>query len=71
MTISRSRHRGSFFETRRSSKCGIRDVDDHVGIRGDARYFRSLQDPERDNEFDIAVGNFDFWLATGGVTFRF
>jgi opacity protein-like surface antigen len=45
--------------------------NDHVGIRGDARYFRSLQDPERDNEFDIAVGNFDFWRATGGVTFRF
>jgi opacity protein-like surface antigen len=45
--------------------------NEHVGIRGDARYFRSLQDPEEDNEFDIAVGNFDFWRATGGVTFRF
>jgi opacity protein-like surface antigen len=45
--------------------------NDHVGIRGDARYFRSLRDPEPDNEFDIAVGNFDFWRATGGVTFRF
>ena len=45
--------------------------NDHVGIRGDARYFRSLRDPEPDNEFDVAVGNFDFWRATGGVTFRF
>lgn len=45
--------------------------NDHVGIRGDARYLRSLRDPEKDNEFDIAVGNFDFWRATGGVTFRF
>jgi opacity protein-like surface antigen len=45
--------------------------NDHVGIRGDARYFRSLQDPEEDDEFDIAAGNFDFWRATGGITFRF
>ena len=40
--------------------------NDHVGLRGDARYFRTLQDPEEDNEFDIAVGSFDFWRATGG-----
>jgi opacity protein-like surface antigen len=45
--------------------------NDHIGLRGDARYFRTLQDPEEDNEFDIAVGSFDFWRATGGVTFRF
>ena len=45
--------------------------NDHVGLRGDARYFRTLQDPEEDNEFDITIGSFDFWRATGGVTFRF
>ena len=45
--------------------------NEHVGLRGDVRYFRSLQDPEEDNEFDVAVGNFDFWRGTGGVTFRF
>ncbi len=44
---------------------------DNVGLRGDVRYFRSLQDPEEDNEFDIAAGNFDFWRATVGVTFKF
>ena len=44
---------------------------DNVGIRGDIRYFRSLQDNEPDNEFDIAVSDFDFWRATVGVTFRF
>ena len=43
---------------------------DHVGFRGDVRYYRSLEDPDEDNEFDIGVGNFDFWRATGGVTFR-
>ena len=45
--------------------------NDHVGIRGDLRYFRSLRDPEEDNEFDIATGDFDFWRGTGGITFRF
>ena len=43
---------------------------DHVGFRGDIRYYRSFEDPDEDNEFDIGVGNFDFWRATGGVTFR-
>jgi opacity protein-like surface antigen len=43
---------------------------DHVGFRGDVRYYRSLEDPDEDNEFDIGVGNFDFWRATAGVTFR-
>jgi len=46
-------------------------VSDHVGFRGDVRYFRSLEDPEVDDDFDVSVGNFDFWRATGGVTFRF
>ena len=46
-------------------------VSDRVGLRGDVRYFRSLQDPETDDDVDVAVGNFDFWRATGGVTFRF
>ena len=44
---------------------------DSVGIRGDIRYFRSLQDNEPDDEFDLAVSDFDFWRATVGVTFRF
>ena len=44
---------------------------DNVGLRGDIRYLRSLQDPEEDNEFDIDFGGFDFWRATAGVTFRF
>jgi opacity protein-like surface antigen len=46
-------------------------VTDRVGFRGDVRYLRSLQDPEVDDDFDVEVGNFDFWRATGGVTFRF
>jgi opacity protein-like surface antigen len=45
-------------------------MSDHVGLRGDIRYYRSLSDPDEDNEFDVAIGDFDFWRATGGVTFR-
>ena len=43
---------------------------DHVGFRGDVRYYRSFEDPDEDNEFDVGIGNFDFWRATAGVTFR-
>ena len=45
-------------------------MSDHVGFRGDLRYLRSFQDPEPDNEFDIAAGNFDYWRGTVGLTFR-
>ena len=43
---------------------------DHVGFRGDLRYFRAVTDPEEDNEFDIDFGDFDFWRGTVGVAFR-
>jgi opacity protein-like surface antigen len=45
--------------------------NDSVGIRGDIRYFRSLQDKVADNEFDLGLADFDFWRATVGLTFRF
>jgi len=44
---------------------------DNVGIRGDIRYFRSLQDNEPDDEFDVAFADFRFWRGSVGVTFRF
>jgi opacity protein-like surface antigen len=44
---------------------------DNVGIRGDVRYFRSLQDNEPDDELDVALGSFSFWRGTVGVVFRF
>jgi hypothetical protein len=28
------------------------------------------EDPEEDNEFDLGVGNFDYWRAGAGLTFR-
>jgi hypothetical protein len=45
-------------------------MTDHVGFRGDVRYYRALTDPEPDNEFDIDFGDFNFWRGTVGVTFR-
>lgn len=46
-------------------------MSDNVGIRGDIRYFRSLEDNTADDELDVAIGKFGFWRATAGVTFRF
>jgi len=44
---------------------------DNVGLRGDLRYFRSLQDDEPDDEFDVALADFRFWRGSVGLTFRF
>jgi opacity protein-like surface antigen len=46
-------------------------VSNHIGLRGDIRYLRSLQDNEPDNDLDIAIGKFGFWRATAGLTFKF
>jgi hypothetical protein len=35
------------------------------------RYFRAVVDDDEDNEFDVGLGNFDFWRATAGLTFTF
>jgi opacity protein-like surface antigen len=46
-------------------------LSEHVGIRGDIRYFRNVGDDEPDNEFDIDFGSFSYWRATGGLSFTF
>lgn len=46
-------------------------ITEHVGLRGDIRYFRGLRDDDNDNDLDLEVGDFDFWRAYGGVTFGF
>ena len=45
-------------------------VGGHTWIRGELRYFRSLQDPSNDNDLDIFLGRFDFWRATIGVSLQ-
>lgn len=69
---------GDFFDDLNTNDFGINVgggihgfFTDNVGIRGDIRYFRSLQDNEPDDDVDLALSDFDFWRATVGVTFRF
>ena len=45
-------------------------VSDHVGIRGDVRYYRDLQNPTSSGDFTLSTGNFDFWRGTVGLAFR-
>ena len=50
--------------------------NDHVGLRGDARYFRALQNDgdglnDRILDDELGLKDYDFWRATFGVTFRF
>jgi len=44
---------------------------DNLGLRGDVRYFRSLQDREPDGDFDVSLSDFRFWRGTVGLVFRF
>ena len=48
---------------------------EHFGLRGEVRYFRSLADGGDDGFLfdprDFDLGDFDFWRATVGVSFRF
>jgi len=41
----------------------------HVGLRGDIRYFRNLQDSSP-NDFNLDLGGFHFWRASIGVVFK-
>ena len=43
---------------------------DHVGIRGDVRYFRNLKDNSGPNDFNVDFGSFHFWRASFGVVLR-
>lgn len=46
-------------------------MSDNFGIRGDVRYFRSLEDEEQGDDLDIGLADFRFWRGTVGATFRF
>ena len=45
-------------------------MSDHVGFRGDVRYYRDLQNPTSTGDFTLATGKFDFWRGTVGLAFR-
>jgi hypothetical protein len=42
----------------------------HVGLRGEVRYVRALQDTNRGSGIDFEPGRLRFWRASVGVTFR-
>jgi opacity protein-like surface antigen len=68
---------GQFFEEIDNNNFGF-DVgggvmgffSDNVGLRGDIRYFRSVNNND-DNGVDLNLGDFKFWRGSVGVTLRF
>ena len=49
---------------------GIMTYVGAFGVRGDVRYYQTLADSDLDNDFGLELGDYDFWRATVGVTFR-
>lgn len=46
-------------------------MTDHVGFRGDLRYFRSFEGDESElSAFDASPGSFNYWRGAVGLTFR-
>ena len=47
------------------------DATRHIGVRGDLRYVRALDDEEPENNvFDERFAEFSYWRVGGGITFR-
>jgi hypothetical protein len=44
---------------------------EHVGVRGDIRYFRTLTDDDPGEGLDFELGDLDFWKWDIGAAFRF
>lgn len=67
---------GSFFDKVSTSDLGMDAgaglvfLSGNIGVRGDLRYFRALQNNDP-NGVDLALGDFRFWRGTVGVTFKF
>lgn len=49
----------------------IGQFSERVGVRGDMRYFRTLQDSDGGDDIDLDLGSFNFWRGTLGISFRF
>ncbi len=67
---------GSFFDSITTNDWGVDlgagilvRIGRGVDVRGDLRYFRSLQKSDP-GSFSLALGNFDFYRGTIGVAFR-
>jgi hypothetical protein len=44
--------------------------NDHFGLRGDLRYFRTVNDDDPGNGVDFSLGGFDYWRASIGLVIR-
>ena len=44
--------------------------NDHVGLRGDLRYLRTLENNSTSTNVDFDPGGFHFWRASAGVVIR-
>ena len=44
---------------------------EHVGLRGDVRYFRTLTDDNAGNGVDFELGDLNFWKFDVGAAFKF
>jgi hypothetical protein len=68
---------GQFFDVNRSDLgfdvgAGVMGFfNENVGIRGDIRYFRAVNDDSDSDSIDVSLGSFKFWRGTVGVTFKF
>ena len=49
---------------------GIMTYVGAFGVRGDVRYYETLSDSNLDNSLGLELGDYSFWRATVGVTFR-
>lgn len=45
-------------------------MSNHLGLRGDVRYFRNLSDTSTTNSANIDFGSFHFWRASVGIVLR-
>jgi opacity protein-like surface antigen len=43
----------------------------HVGLRADLRYFRTLRDSQAGSGIDFDLGDLNYWRGTVGTTFKF
>ena len=49
---------------------GVMTYLKNVGLRGDIRYYQTMAESTFNDDLDLEIGDFDFWRATVGVTFR-
>ncbi|HUG53024.1 MAG TPA: outer membrane beta-barrel protein [Vicinamibacteria bacterium] len=47
------------------------NLGERFALKGEIAYFRNLEDPEPDNDFDVDFGGFSYWRGSAGLSLRF